>query len=366
MFAFVVNEGRLRVVRLGETRQIAAATAAFYDVVRDAEAAPGDVQRSARALAELVLWPVREHITRARLVIVPDDSLHTVPFAALPWSDSTPVELLVQHLEPVVVPSASFLDRPPAQAQRSARSLALFGDPIFRERDWKRECARAAGEPGVTAFASTRSMSGWAGSLPRLPATRDEVLNIAALAQHANPASRIETTLGCAATRTALRKAVDASPEILHVATHGYVDAHRPRLSALALSREAGAGGNQAIYTLMDILDTKLDSRLIVLSACETSRGRLLPGEGVLGPAQAFLQSGAASVLASHWRVTDKETRRFHAKLLSQSAGAAPAGGCRTAARATRADCRRPGPALGRLQLVRMAGHFVSIDRKQG
>lgn len=329
LFAFVLNEGQLRVVRLGDNGKIAAASETFYELIRDPEAAPRDVQRAARALAELVLWPLREHITKPRLAIVPDDSLHTVPFAALPWSDSVETELLVQRAEVVVVPSAAFLDRPPSRATQAARSLALFGDPIFRERDWNQECARAAGEPGVTAFASTRSMSGWAGSLPRLPATREEVLNIAALAKHANPASRVETALGCSATRTALRKAVDASPEILHVATHGYVDAHRPRLSALALSRESDSGAGQAIFTLMDILDTKLDSRLVVLSACETSRGRLLPGEGVLGPAQAFLQSGAASVLASHWRVTDKETaafmQSFYRNLLEQHLPAAAA-----------------------------------------
>jgi CHAT domain-containing protein len=49
----------------------------------------------------------------------------------------------------------------------------------------------------------------------------------------------------------------------------------------------------------------------VVLSACDTSRGRLLPGEGVLGPAQAFLQSGSASVLASYWRVDDEATSSF-------------------------------------------------------
>ena len=116
----------------------------------------------------------------------------------------------------------------------------------------------------------------------------------------------------------------------------------------------------------MDILDTKLDSRLVVLSACETSRGRLLPGEGVLGPAQAFLQSGAASVLASHWRVTDKETaafmQSFYRNLLEQHLPAAAA--------LRRAQLEQiaagPAPPLGRFQLVRMAGHFVSIDRKQG
>jgi CHAT domain-containing protein len=36
-----------------------------------------------------------------------------------------------------------------------------------------------------------------------------------------------------------------------------------------------------------------------------------LPGEGVLGPAQAFLQAGAGAVVASYWRVDDVATSRF-------------------------------------------------------
>jgi CHAT domain-containing protein len=62
---------------------------------------------------------------------------------------------------------------------------------------------------------------------------------------------------------------------------------------------------------LLDILNLKLNSSLVVLSACDTSRGRLLPGEGVLGPAQAFLQSGAAAVVASYWKVDDQATSSF-------------------------------------------------------
>jgi CHAT domain-containing protein len=329
MFAFVIGDGRLRVIQLGDNRRISAAADALYGRIRDPEVSPLDVRRSAAALAELVLWPLREHVTHSRLVIVPDDSLHAVPFAALPWSEDAKGQLLVERLEPVVVPSASFLGLPRAPARTAARSLVLFGDPIFRERDWSRECVGASGPATPAALASTRSMAGWAKSLPRLPATRDEVLSIAQLAQRVSPAGHIETRVGCAATRSALRKAVGLSPEILHVATHGYVDAHRPRLSALALSPEAGKAGDPAIYTLMDILDTKLDSRLVVLSACETSRGRLLPGEGVLGPAQAFLQSGAASVLASHWRVADVDTaafmQSFYRNLLEQRLPAAAA-----------------------------------------
>jgi CHAT domain-containing protein len=311
MFAFVVNDGQLHVVRLGDSRKISAAAEELLERVRDDESAVADVQQSARALAELVLWPLREHLTRTRLVIVPDDSLHVVPFATLPWSGESGAELLVQRIEPVVVPSASFLDHPPLRAQGSARTLALFGDPIFQERDWRRKCLNAASTSPPLADGGRRSMPGWADRLPRLPATRDEVLSIAQVARGADPRVGIDTRLDCTATRTALHESIRTSPEILHIATHGYVDASRPRLSALALTREAADADDRSVFTLRDILDTKLSSRLVVLSACETSSGRLLPGEGVLGPAQAFLQSGAASVLASHWRVADEETAAF-------------------------------------------------------
>jgi CHAT domain-containing protein len=117
--------------------------------------------------------------------------------------------------------------------------------------------------------------------------------------------------LGCDATPTALRTAATADPDLLHIATHGYVDAYRPRLSALALTRDSPANGGASTIGLLDILNMRIGSRLVVLSACDTSRGRLLPGEGVLGPAQAFLQAGAASVIASYWRIPDEHTASF-------------------------------------------------------
>jgi CHAT domain-containing protein len=311
MFAFVVNESGLQVVRLGDRTKIATAAADLHDRLLDAETPPDEVREAARRLAELVLWPLTPHLSGRRLIIVPDDGLHTVPFNVLPWSARKADLLVLQHAEVSIVPSALFLSQVHARNTQHSRTprIELLGDPVFRMSDWQHECIDPFANQ--TSAKADRAVSDWTESLPRLPGSRAEVQMVARLSQQSRPGSHIEILLGCAAVPAALRRAATGDVELLHIATHARVDSQRPRLSALALTPEHRGDGTASAFGLLDILNLKLNSSLVVLSACETSRGRLLPGEGVLGPAQAFLQAGAAAVLASYWRVDDLTTSRF-------------------------------------------------------
>jgi CHAT domain-containing protein len=313
MYAFVIDAGTIQVVRLGSRKRITAAAAAFYERLHDPESAAADIQRAAKNLGQLVLWPLSARMSRTRVIFIADDSLHTVPFAVLPWSQEPKSALVLQHAETAVVPSALFMmHHPDVRAlPGAAPRFELIGDPIFQAAAWRRECSVQGAAPPAPIAAAARAASDRAEALPRLPGSRIEVLAIADLARAALPASRIDMHLGCMATPGALREAAGTAPDVLHIATHGYVDALRPRLSALVLTREAQTDPGGGEFTLVDILAIKTDARLVVLSACDTSRGRLLPGEGVLGPAQAFLASGATSVLASYWRIDDAATASF-------------------------------------------------------
>ncbi len=331
MLAFVISGDRARVVHLGDGKAIAKAAAELRDRLRDTDAPASEVRGAAQALAQLVWWPITPYLPAklGRVVIVPDDALHTIPIAVLPWGQDPREQLVLQHTESAVVPSALFLTRVHSNASVHAEAprIALIGDPVFRVADWSRECTEANTGPPPS-HPLRRDLS-WTETLPRLPGTRVEIAGIAKLARESRPRSRIETLVGCAAVPTALRKVASTDPDLLHIATHARIDAQRPRLSALALTPESPADKNASTFGLLDILNLKLTSKLVVLSACDTSRGRLLPGEGVLGPAQAFLQAGSAAVLASYWKVDDQITsafmQRFYKYLLADRLSASAA-----------------------------------------
>ena len=64
-------------------------------------------------------------------------------------------------------------------------------------------------------------------------------------------------------------------------------------------------------FTVRDVFDLKLKSRLVVLIACESGQVDLLPGEEPLGFLSAFLVAGAESVLGTLRRVASASGRAF-------------------------------------------------------
>jgi CHAT domain-containing protein len=97
---------------------------------------------------------------------------------------------------------------------------------------------------------------------------------------------------------------------------------------ALSLPRhwadEASQGSREdGLLQVYEILNLRVESDLVILSACETALGREQQGEGLTGLTQAFLHAGAASVVASLWKVDDRSAAdfmiAFHRRLKSSS-----------------------------------------------
>ena len=90
----------------------------------------------------------------------------------------------------------------------------------------------------------------------------------------------------------------------------------------------------------------RLDARLVVLSACETGRGRVRAGEGTIGLSWAFALAGSPTVVASHWKVDERSTSdlmvAFHRNLRASDTDVAAA--LRSAARGLMRDPRYRHP----------------------
>lgn len=112
-----------------------------------------------------------------------------------------------------------------------------------------------------------------------------------------------------------------AACQILHFATHAFVDTVFDAFSGLVLA--AGEDStDDGMLMGYEIADLNLPCDLISLSACETGRGRLVAGEGVLGLPRLFFSAGAKSVLMTLWKVDDKFASElmpgFYDELLNQ------------------------------------------------
>src|SRR5262249_48068190 len=60
-----------------------------------------------------------------------------------------------------------------------------------------------------------------------------------------------------------------------------------------------------------ELMDLHLDADLVVLSACETARGRIDAGEGLLGLSWALLMAGSRDVVVSQWKVDAASTAQL-------------------------------------------------------
>lgn len=132
-----------------------------------------------------------------------------------------------------------------------------------------------------------------ADSFPILPASGDEI-----------SVSDGKMYVDTIATRQAfMEHAEDAG--ILHLATHASAS-NKPGASYMVFRRSGGHSDllfENEIYT-MDLKNT----RMVILSACETASGSLMEGEGIMSLSRAFTYAGVDDIITTHWKADDQTT----------------------------------------------------------
>ena len=108
---------------------------------------------------------------------------------------------------------------------------------------------------------------------------------------------------GAAAKPAAWAGAEPGSFDLIHFAAHATASVEEPLESSVILSRDGAAD-----YRLRaaDIVNSPLRADLVTISACHSAGTRIYSGEGLVGLAWAFLDSGAHNVIAGLWDVDDE------------------------------------------------------------
>ena len=298
-------------------------------------------------LSRMILQPVAGKLKAKRILVVADGALQYVPFAALRLPDATGGTPLVARHEIISLPSASTLAaqrREVAErrgAPQSRKALAVFADPVFAADDQRVkqslaglkldgpvQAAAVPGAHGTPPAAETAASLGVversareAGveRLERLYFSSREADAIASFA----PASGSLKAVGFAANKAAVTGGALGDFRIVHFATHGLINTRRPELSGivLALVDERGRP-RDGFLRLHEIYNLKLNTELVVLSACQTALGKEVRGEGLVGLARGFMYAGSPRVVASLWKVDDRATAElmtlFYRAMLGQ------------------------------------------------
>jgi CHAT domain-containing protein/Tfp pilus assembly protein PilF len=278
-------------------------------------------QDSARQLYDLLLKPAEEQLRgRKTLCVVPDRSLWELPFQAL--QPRTGVHLIEVHTL-FYAPSLSVLREVTKQRSAARRN----GPPVVRVADRRGSLSTSAktllafGNPllsGPPRDASLRGADSAMG-LGSLPEAEIEVRTLARLYGTANS----HVLIGAEA-REEVVKTEGPKSEVLHFATHGLLDNRNPMFSYLVLAQTAGDTNEDGLLEAREIINMDLHAKLAVLSACQTARGWVGAGEGVIGMSWALFVAGVPTTVASQWQVDSASTTslmiEFHRRLTMQQA----------------------------------------------
>jgi CHAT domain-containing protein/Tfp pilus assembly protein PilF len=289
--------------------------------------------RSARELYDLLLGPAAGELRRGdRLVVVPDGPLWELPFQVLQTPQSQ--DLIDRH--------ALFL----------APSLSVLRESMKRRAQRAENIANRP--PTVLAFGNP-TLGGE--SVGRVQALMDERLELLPEAERQvraleqlYGATRSDVYVGDEAREERL-KADARSYRVLHVATHGILNDRNPMYSHLVMAQQKG-GVEDGLLEAREIMQLEMTADVAVLSACETARGRVGRGEGMIGLTWALLVAGVPTTVVSQWKVRSDSTAElmiaFHRRLrerLSRPAGQRDiAGALRMAALEVKRDPRYRHP----------------------
>jgi CHAT domain-containing protein/Flp pilus assembly protein TadD len=285
---------------------------------------------STARISDLVWKPLAAHVKRMqKIYFAPAGNLFKISFAALPIEPDKVVSDLHQLVQ---LNTTASVGRELDVTINEADRVLLYGGIVYDQTTSAKQRPRQ--KPSMHADMNR------GGEFDYLKGTLQEIRVIERKAlQKKIPAAILTGLRGTERSFKQLNG--NASPAILHIATHGFFFPD-PKTNNRENVREEGkmfqhaknpllrsglvfAQGNQGWKGLLqkapeDGILTAYEvaagihlpnTKLVVLSACETGLGDIKGSEGVYGLQRAFAMAGVKKLMMSLWEVPDLETSEF-------------------------------------------------------
>lgn len=109
--------------------------------------------------------------------------------------------------------------------------------------------------------------------------------------------------LGPEATKSRFSESVSSG--IIHFAGHTIINDSIPGLSGMFFSGQDEMKESNEVLYLDEMFNLNMNTRLAILSGCETGFGRLLKGEGLSSIGRAFKYAGCNDLIMTLWKIND-------------------------------------------------------------
>lgn len=294
----------------------------------------GKANKPSDELRGMVWDPLEPALESVQTIYLsPSGTLNAVAFAALPdkkgyLADRYTIHNLLSTRDIAVLKST--------ESPFEHRNLVLFGGADFGLSIKQLDNAPAADESALMRGTIDRLHKQRGQGFDYLPGSLTEVKSIGRIASSAK--WNVALFTDNRATEARLKSYSGASPEVLHISTHGFYFDPSTQDSVVATEKPgnefkhsvqpmmrsgllfSGANNiwnstspanadNDGVLTAYEIANLDFsNTKLVVLSACNTGLGDIDYSEGVYGLQRALRLAGVRAMIVSLWRVPDKET----------------------------------------------------------
>jgi CHAT domain-containing protein len=295
--------------------------------------------RKTKSIYDIVWKPLEQKLGGIhKIYFSPAGSLHKIAFAALPVS---PAELLSDKYQLVQLNTTASVAADESVKLRTSDKISLYGGVQYDadSASIRHAALKYAGNDVTSRSLPDDMLRYIVTDFTFLSGSETEVNEIGKLARENN--FDVNVVEGIAATEESFKSLTGKkSPAVLHIATHGYffpdpknektdqsaggafvfIQSNNPLIrSGLVLSGANNAwkgkpvkGVEDGILTAYEVSNMHLpNTKLAVLSACETGLGDIQGSEGVYGLQRAFKMAGVENLVMSLWKVPDFETSEF-------------------------------------------------------